>query len=103
MNKPKAWTKEWNKDRQEARETLTCQTLILEFLHFTAEHYDTVAPATQKTVQEFRNYLEEKKNKLRKKGQQFEEKIETDKERVDNEIKYNREKRGKPFIKWGNI
>lgn len=92
MEKPKAWTKEWNKDRQEARETLTCQTLILEFLHFRAEHFDTVAPATQKTVQEFRNYLENKKDNLRKRGQNFEEKIETNEDRIE-EKKY--ENRGK--------
>ena len=88
MKKPKAHSKQRDKDLHETRVVLSCQTLILEFLHFRQEMYDNVAPATQKTVQEFRNYLEDKKNKLRKKGQQFEEKIETDKERVDNEIKY---------------
>ncbi len=92
MKKPKAWTKERSKDRYEARVALTCQTLILEFLHFREEYFDDVAPATEKTVQEFRNYLEEKKEKLRKRGQQFEDKIETDKERVDNEIKYKKRK-----------
>ena len=90
MKKPKAHTKEWNKDRHDARETLTCQTLILEFLHYKSEHYDTVAPATEKTVQEFWNYLELRKENLRKRGQNFEEKIETDKERIDNEIRYKK-------------
>jgi len=52
--------------------------------------YDEIVPATERTVQEFWNYLEEKKENLRKRGQFFEEKIETDKERVDNEIKYKK-------------
>ena len=90
MKKPKAWSKERSQDRHDARETLTCQTLILEFLHFRQEMYDEIVPATERTVQEFWNYLEEKKENLRKRGQFFEEKIETDKERVDNEIKYKK-------------
>ena len=72
---------------------MTCQTLILEFLHFRAEQFDTVAPATEKTVQDFWNYLEEKKEKLRKNGQNFEEKITTNEDRIE-EQKYNN--RGKP-------
>lgn len=90
MKKPKACSKERNQDKHDAREALTCQTLILEFLHFRKEMYDNVAPATERTVQEFWNYLEEKKENLRKRGQFFEEKIETDKERVENEIKYKK-------------
>lgn len=91
MQKPKRWTEEWSKDRFEARQTLTCQTLILEFLHFKAECYeDEVVPATQKTVQEFWNYLEKKKEELKKRGQQFADVIKYDPERIDSEIKYDR-------------
>ena len=84
MKKPKAWSKERSQDRHDARETLTCQTLILEFLHFRQEMYDNVAPATQKTVQEFRNYLEKKKYNLYKKWQYFEEKETLQKQSRDN-------------------
>ena len=84
MEKPKAHSKEWNKDLHETRVVLSCQTLILEFLHFRQEMYDNVAPATQKTVQEFRNYLEKKKYKLYKKGQNFEENENLKKESLKN-------------------
>lgn len=90
MQKPKAGGKEWHKDLHEARETLTCQTLILEFLHFRSEHYDEVAPATQKTVQEFWNYLEEKKEELKKRWQKFADINKQDSERIESEVKYDR-------------
>ena len=103
MQKPKRGSVEWSKDRFEARQTLTCQTLILEFLHFRAECYDDeVVPATQKTVQEFWNYLEEKKEELRKRGQQFAEVNKMDPERIESEIKYDRtyiHNKWKPKIK----
>lgn len=84
MEKPKAHSKERDKDLHETRVVLSCQTLILEFLHFRQEMYDNVAPATQKTVQEFRNYLEKKKYKLYKKGQNFEENENLKKESLKN-------------------
>ena len=99
MQKPKAHTKEWNKDIHEARETLTCQTLILEFLHFRKEYSEEIKPATQRTVQEFRNYLENKKDLLRERGQHFEEKREPNKDRVDEEIKYSKDEQKHKLIK----
>lgn len=92
MKKPKASTKEWNEDKHEATQTLTCQTLILEFLHWKSDTYGEVAPATSRTVQEFWNYLEQKKEELRKRGQNFEEKVEYNEDWLW-EQKYDMEKR----------
>lgn len=92
MQKPKAWSKERNKDKAEAIRALDCQTIILEFLHFKEEFYWEVKPATERTVQEFWNYLENKKEELYKRGQHFEERPEYNSDRI-NEQKYNREKK----------
>jgi hypothetical protein len=41
-------------------------------------------------VQEFWNYLEKKKDELKKRGQQFADIVEIDSEWVESEIKYDR-------------
>ena len=95
MQKPKSWSKERSKDRFEARQTLTCQTLILEFLHWRSETYWEVAPATERTIQEFWNYLEKKKEELHKRGQYFEEQPKYDKDYMDDQRYENRNKKNK--------
>ena len=90
MQKPKSWSPEWSKDRFEARQTLTCQTLILEFLHFRSTTDWEVAPATERTLQEFRNYLEQKKEELHKRGQYFAEQPKYNEDWIDEQRYENR-------------
>jgi len=72
MQKPKDYSHEKprNKERSEWLELLWAERLVLEFLHRNASQYDTVRPTTKITLNEFRKYLEEKKDKL---DEKFEE------------------------------
>ena len=72
MKKPKdyAHEKKRNSFKSESLELLWAERLILEFLHKDSSLYDTCRPATKITLQEFRKYLQEKKDKM---DEEFEE------------------------------
>jgi hypothetical protein len=72
MKKPKDYSHERKRSsfKSESLELLWAERLILEFLHRDTALYDTCRPTTKITLNEFRKFLEEKKDKL---GEKFEE------------------------------
>lgn len=72
MQKPKDYSHEKKRDpfKSESLEVLWAIRLILEFMHHDVDINDTCRPATKITLQEFRKYLQEKKDKM---DEEFEE------------------------------
>lgn len=72
MQKPKDYSHEKKRDsfKSESLELLWAIRLILEFMHRDVDINDTCRPATKISLQEFRKFLQEKKDKM---DEEFEE------------------------------
>lgn len=72
MQKPKDYSHEKKRDsfKSESLELLWAIRLILEFMHRDVDINDTCRPATKIPLQEFRKFLQEKKDKM---DEEFEE------------------------------